>query len=148
MEPTTSELLLSSYYSSLYDASKERYMKKLGLISKIDSYFRMERRSKKRFGRVRVVELAWCRLYRYLQFSYSLPRHVTQKIKSFESLEGYNQFKNSWVSGIVVTVVPSNKPNIYLSVHSSSKALPKTIRWFTESMAGCQRRWRSCVCSL
>ena len=37
-----------------------------------------------------------------------------EKLKAFKSLEGYNQFTNSWVPDIVVTVVPSMKPKVYL----------------------------------
>ena len=37
-----------------------------------------------------------------------------EKLKAFKSLEGYNQFINGWVSSLVVTIVPSTKPNIYL----------------------------------
>ena len=35
-------------------------------------------------------------------------------MKSFKSLDGYNQFINGWVSGVVVTVVPSTRPKIYV----------------------------------
>ena len=115
MEPKTSEPPLSSYYCSLDNASKERYMDKLRLISKIDPYLRMERRSKKSLP----DELEWSKwpdvsyadIYNYLILSLGMSH---EKLKAFKSLEGYNQFINGWVSSLVVTIVPSTKPNIYL----------------------------------
>ena len=61
-----------------------------------------------------MVKVARCQLCRYLQLSNSFPRYVTREIESFKSLEGYNQYINGWVSSLVVTIVPSTKPNIYL----------------------------------
>ena len=97
MEPKTSEPPLSSYYCSLDNASKERYMDKLHLISKIDPYLRlMERRSKKSFP----DELEWSKwpyvscadIYNCLILSLGMSH---EKLKAFKSLEGYNQFINA-----------------------------------------------------
>ena len=38
-----------------------------------------------------------------------------EKLKAFKSLDGYNRFINGWVSGAVVTVVPSTRQKIYYS---------------------------------
>ena len=37
-----------------------------------------------------------------------------EKLKAFKSLDGYNQFINGLVTGVVVTIVPSTRPKIYL----------------------------------
>ena len=74
----------------------------------------MESRSKKSLP----AELEWMNwpnvlyadIYNYLIL---LPGMSHEKLKAFKSLEGYNQFINGWVSGVVMTVVPSI-PKIYL----------------------------------
>ena len=53
-----------------------------------------------------------------------------------KSLDGYNQFINGWVSGVVVTVVPSTRPKI-LCIHISSEAFTKTVRHSFESVGSC-----------
>ena len=78
-------------------------MDKLRLISKIDPYLRMERRSKKSLP----DELEWSKwpdvsyadIYNYLILS---PGMSHEKLKAFKSLEGYNQFINGWVSYLVL----------------------------------------------
>ena len=85
-------------------------------MNKIDPYCCMESRSKKSLP----AELEWMNwpnvlyadLYNYLILS---PDMSHEKLKAFKSLEGYNQFINSWVSGVVMTVAPST-PKIYLFI--------------------------------
>ena len=90
MEPKTSEPPLSSYYCSLDNASKERYMDKLRLISKIDPYLLMERRSKKSLP----DELEWSKwpdvsytdIYNYLILS---PGMSHEKLKALPRATPY-----------------------------------------------------------
>ena len=90
-------------------------MDKLRLINKIDLYCRMESRSKKSFPStlewMNWPDVLYADIYNYHILS---PGMSHEKLKACKSLDGYNQFINGWVSGVVVTVVPSTKPKIYL----------------------------------
>ena len=115
MASKSGEPSLSKYYSGLDDTAKKRYMEKLCLINNIDPYCRMESRSKKSLpGTLEWTswpDILYADIYNYLILS---PGMSHEKLKAFKSLDGYNQFINGWVSGVVVTVVPNTRPKIYL----------------------------------
>ena len=115
MASKSGELSLSNYYSGLDNTAKERYMDKLRLINKIDPYYRMASRSKKSLPSalewMNWPDVLYADIYNYLILS---PGMSHEKLKAFKSLDGYNQFINGWVSGVVVTVVPSTRPKIYV----------------------------------
>ena len=87
-------------------------MDKLRLISKVDPYLRMERKSlSDELEWSKWPDVSYADIYNYLILS---PGMSHEKLKAFKSLEGYNQCINGWVSSLVVTIVPSTKPNVYL----------------------------------
>lgn len=63
-------------------------------------------------------DVVYADIYNYLILS---PGMSHEKLKAFKSLEGYNQFINGWVSGVVVTVVPNARPKVYLIFTSQVK---------------------------
>ena len=136
MASKSGELSLSNYYSGLDNTAKERYVDKLRLINKIDPYCRMESRSKKSFPGVlewmNWPDLLYAHIYNYLILS---PGMSHEKLKAFKSLDGYNQFINGWVSGVVVTVVPSTRPKIY--IFTSQVKHSQTVRHSFESVGSC-----------
>ena len=80
-----------------------------------DPYCRME--SPGAFSGVSIqwhewTDLMYADIYNYLILIPSLYTH--EQLKSYKSLEAYNQFVNGWVSDVVVTVNSANKAKIYV----------------------------------
>ena len=108
----------SKYYLELKGDAKKRYNYKwkLKLISfKEDPYCQVE--SPAVFLTVPIQWHEWSALmhaniYNYLILTPSLYTH--EQLKSYKSLDAYNQFVNGWVSDIVMTVNSAGKAKIYL----------------------------------
>ena len=83
-------------------------------------------------------DLMYADIYNYLILTPSLYTH--EQLKSYKSLDAYNQFVNGWVSEIIVTVNNANKTKIYLLTalvkHSQSLSLPPLKPWVVINQAG------------
>ena len=83
-------------------------------------------------------DLMYADIYNYLNLTPSLYTH--EQIKSYKSLEAYNQFVNGWVSDVVVIVNSTNKAKIYvftaLVKHSQSLSLPSLKAWVAIDQSG------------
>ena len=132
----------SKYYLELKGDEKKRYDEKLKLINcDKDPYCQVE--SPETFSGVSIQWYEWPNLmyadiYNYLILTPSLYTH--DQLKSYRSLEAYNQFVNRWVSDIVVTVNTANKAKVYvftaLVKHSQSLSLPSLKPWVAIDQSG------------
>ena len=132
----------SKYYFELKDDSKKRYNDKLKLINcKKDPFKRLE--SPDTFSGVTTrwhewPDLMYPDIYNYLILTPSLYTH--EQLKSYKSLDGYNQYMNGWVGDIVSTVSTVNRCKIYLFTafvkHSQSLSLPSLKAWATIKQSG------------
>ena len=133
----------SKYYLELKGDAKKRYDDKLKLINCTeDPYCRME--SPESFSGAPIQwhewpDLMYADIYNYLILTPSLYTH--EQLKSYKSLEAYNQFVNGWVSNIVVTMsTATDKTKIYLFTalvkHSQSLSLPSLKFWVVIKQSG------------
>ena len=83
-------------------------------------------------------DLMYPDIYNYLILTPSLYTH--EQLKSYKSLDGYNQYMNGWVSDIVSTISTANGCKIYLFTtcvkHSQSVSLPSLKTWTTIKQSG------------
>ena len=132
----------SQYYLEQTGDTKNRYFDKLKLICcKEDPYCRLEKLLT--FSGNTIEWHEWpdvmCGdVHNYLILTPSLYMH--EQLKSYKSLEAFNQVLNAWVSDIIWTVSGSGSSKLYLITslvrHSQSLSLPSLKVWVSVKQSG------------
>ena len=132
----------SQYCLELTGDTKNQYLDKLKLICcKRDPYCCLEKPSSFSGNAIEWHEwpdMMYADVYNYLILTPSLYTH--EQLKSYKSLEAFNQVVNGWVSDIVCTVTRSSSSKLYLFTalvkHSQSLSLPSLKVWVSVKQSG------------
>ena len=132
----------SQYYLEQSGDTKDRYLDKLKLICcEEDPYCQLEKPpsfSERAIEWSEWPDVMYGGVYNYLILTPSLYTH--EQLKTYKSLEAFNQVVNGWVSDVICSVSRSSSTKLYLFTalvkHSQSLSLPSLKVWVSVKQSG------------